>query len=92
MKLQDTMKLLGAILILSLLIVVTGCQSQPNTTPNTPVGQASVTVNTPVPAVVQTQTPDTNTPDQAIDTNITVGNNPDAGQISAPDVDTSALA
>jgi len=80
------MKILNMLLILSFLVfVVTGCQQQANTT--TPVGQAVATPNTP--STVQTQ--QTATQDTSIDSNITVGDNPDVGSVSAPDVDTSSL-
>jgi|GEM_PF-3755129 len=82
------MKTLNMLLILSLLVfVVTGCQHQANT-PNIPAASN-------IAGAVQSQTPvasGTNTPDQAAADNVTVGDNPDTGDVSAPDVDTSALS
>jgi len=83
------MKILNILLIVSLLaFIVTGCQKQ--VTPNTPAGQAAATANTPV--TTQTQIQPANTPpDQTADNNITVGDNPDIGDVSAPSVDTTSL-
>jgi len=76
------MKILNILLIVSLLVfVVTGCQKQANT-PNTPAANTPVTVQTQAPAAS----------DQAIDNNVTVGDNPDTGDVSVPSVDTSSLS
>lgn len=78
------MKMLNILLIVSIIaFVVTGCQQQAaaNTpVPNNSVGNAgAVSQTTPVVA------------DQS-DNNVTVGDNPDTGDIAAPDVDTSTLS
>ena len=80
------MKILNLLLILFILaFVVTGCTKQQSVTDNSVPTDATGNAGK-----IQAPTPDVNTP-AVQDNNVTIGDNPDNGDVSAPDVDTTGL-